>query len=296
MFFDDGAKSNTLEQEHTIDILWRVLLRVGWGRRTSAGDQAGQPKTSVLALRLLHAAILVCRGPDLTRTKLIAPNDQRVRVGRERREKMQKRLLSAVMSSYASHKSHFSFGIDDVVQEAGVSRATFYLYFDSLEAAVDKLGQELIDEMNRDMEMLVARNDDPLSRMATGIQAFLLRSVTDPMWGAFVSRTQHFASDVTLLAVVESDLLKARELKMVEFTDVEAASSLLLGSTMEAVRRLVSSDQPKRAYVEELTVMILRGLGVDVKRGTNLAHDRAMYIRGLAPDCIPWWKDPWTRG
>ena len=238
-------------------------------------------------------AILVAEGRILTTTKLIAPNDQRVRVGRERREKMQKRLLNAVMSSYAIHKSPFSFGIDDVVQEAGVSRATFYLYFESLQAAVDRLGQELVDEMNRDMESLIARNDDLLSRMATGVQVFLLRSVTDPVWGAFVSRTQYFATDGTLIELVTSDLQKARALNIVEFTDVEAAVSLFVGATMEAVRRLVSSDKRSRAYVEELAVMILRGIGVEPRKAANLSHDRAMYIRGLAPDCIPWWKDPW---
>ena len=239
----------------------------------------------------------------MTRTKAIAPTrptkpierlDQRVRVGRERREKMQKRLLSAVMSSYANHKSHFSFGIDDVIQEAGVSRATFYLYFESLEAAVDALGQQLVDEMNRDMETLIARNEDFLSRMATGIQLFLLRSVTDPLWGAFVSRTQYFSRDAVLIELLTSDLLKAREMKAVEFVDVDAALSLFSGSTMEAVRRLVNSDKRSRAYVEELASMILRGLGVDPRRAANLSHDRAMYIRGLAPDCISWWKDPWT--
>ncbi len=226
--------------------------------------------------------------------KLIMANDQRVRVGRERRERMQKRLLSAVMTSYAGHRSHFSFGIDDVIQEAGVSRATFYLYFESLEAAVDALGQQLVDEMNRDMGTLIARNDDLLSRMATGVQVFLLRSVTDPMWGTFVSRTQYFAKDATLSNLITSDLMKAREAKMVEFVDVEAAVSLFVGSTMEAVRRLVSSDKRSRAYVEELASMILRGLGVDPGRAANLTHDRAMYIRGLAPDCISWWRDPWT--
>ncbi len=232
--------------------------------------------------------------PDLKEPKLVVADDQRVRVGRERRERMQKRLLSAVMSSYANHKSHFSFGIDDVIQEAGVSRATFYLYFESLEAAVDALGQQLVEDMNKDMGTLVARNNDLLSRMATGIQVFLLRSVTDPMWGTFVSRTQYFAQDATLLELVTSDLLKAREGEMVEFVDVEAAVSLFVGATMEAVRRLVSSKKRSRAYVEELASMILRGLGVDPGRAANLTHDRAMYIRGLAPDCISWWKDPWT--
>ena len=233
-------------------------------------------------------------GDALSEPKLIVANDQRVRVGRERRERMQKRLLNAVMTSYASHKSHFSFGIDDVIQEAGVSRATFYLYFESLEAAVDALGQQLVNEMNKDMETLVARNDDLLSRMATGVQVFLLRSVTEPLWGTFVSRTQYFAEDATLLNQLTSDLIKAREAKAVEFVDVEAAVSLFIGSTMEAVRRLVSSDKRSRAYVEELASMILRGLGVEPGRAANLTHDRAMYIRGLAPDCISWWKDPWT--
>ena len=227
------------------------------------------------------------------RTKKIIPEDHRVRVGRERREKMRKRLLTAVMSSYATRKEHDTPVIDDIIKSADVSRATFYSHFLSLEEAVDTLGQDLAEEMMHSLEVLFKRNHTPLQRMARGTQVFLLRGVTDSLWGLFVSRTDYLSRNTYLLQTIAGDLMDARKLKLVEFSELEAATSLFVGAMMEAIRHLVKTDQRSRAYVEELTVMILRGLGVEREVAKEVVHEQAIYIRGLAPDRLSWWRDPW---
>lgn len=221
------------------------------------------------------------------------PDDHRIRVGRERRERMRKRLLIAVMSSYAQRKRHDTPVIDDVIREAEVSRATFYSHFLSLEEAVNSLGQDLAEEMMHSLESLFQTSHTPLQRLAIGPQLFLIRSVTDPMWGAFVSQTDYLSHDTYLRKTVARDLVAAKELKLIEFTEIEAATSFFVGALMEAIRHLVKTDQRSRAYVQELVVMILRGLGVEHASAKEVVKDRAIYIRGLAPDCLPWWQDPW---
>ncbi len=226
-------------------------------------------------------------------SKKVAPDNHRVRVGRERREKMRKRLLAAIMASYSRDKQFVTPVIADVIKEADVSRASFYSHFDSMEEAINALGESLVEEMIHSLEAFFRRSEDPLLRMAMGVQIFLLRSVTDPLWGAFVSRTNYLSHDIYLFTTIEKDLLAARKKKVVSFNDLEAATSLFVGSMMEAIRRLVKTDQRSRAYVEELTVMILHGLGVEYDRAKAVVEDRAIFIRGLAPDCLPWWRDPW---
>ncbi len=220
--------------------------------------------------------------------------DQRTQVGLRRRETMRKRLLTAVMSSYAQRESHVQPNIDDVAREAKVSRQTFYLYFTSLEDAVCKLGQEFADEMSFNMEHFSKRYHGPLHRLTAGILIFLLRSVTDSLWGAFVSRTHHLSKDAYLIAIVRRDLAEAREADLIRFDDLDAATDFYVGCVREGVSRLVTTNEHSRAYVEHFAVTVLLGLQVPYDDAKDIVRERGIYIRGLAPDCFPWWRDPWT--
>ena len=219
--------------------------------------------------------------------------DWRVRVGRERREKMRERLLNAVLTCYANTKQHEAPSIEDVIAEAEVSRATFYLHFLSLEEAVNALGQEIAEETVRNMASLLTMSETPLQHLATGIQLYLLRSVTDAKWAAFGSRTDFLSRDTNLRKAQQQHLLAARDAKALKFTDIEAATSLMNGAMLEAMRHLVMTEDRHRSFVEETTVMILCGLRADYEIAKKVVHERAIYIRGLAPDCVPWWSDPW---
>ena len=220
-----------------------------------------------------------------------APSDHRTRVGREKRSRMRKRLLSAVMLCYAERKGHETPGIDDVIRVAEVSRATFYLHFVSMEEAFDALREQLADEIKA-VEQFFGRAD-PLEQLAIGIQMFLLHGVADRTWANFVSDTNYLSQDPFLIGAIELHLLEAREAGLVHFTEVKAARSLMLGSQAEAMRLLDRENKQNRAYIEELTVMILCGLRADYERSKKSVHDTTIYIRGFAPDCVPWWRDPW---
>ena len=216
-----------------------------------------------------------------------------MRVGRERREKMRERLLNAVLNCYGGTKQHEALSIEDVIKEADVSRATFYLHFLSLEEAINALGQEIAEETVRNMASLLSISETPLQHLATGIQLYLLRSVTDAKWAAFTSRTDYLSRDTTLRKTQQQHLLAAREAKLLIFTDVEAATSLMNGAMYEAMRHLVLTNERSRSFVEETTLMILCGLRADYDQARKVVHERAIYIRGLAPDCMAWWSDPW---
>src|SRR3546814_8453796 len=72
-----------------------------------------------------------------------SPEDFRIRVAADRRETMRARLLYAVLDLYQPGRGGAHLVIDDVIQTAGVSRGTFYKYFESLEEAVDELGERM---------------------------------------------------------------------------------------------------------------------------------------------------------
>lgn len=218
--------------------------------------------------------------------------DHRVRVGREKRDRMRKRLLSAVMVCYSRGDEHEVPGIDDVIREAEVSRATFYQHFESMENAFNALGDELSEDI-RDMEKFLGRSD-PLERLAIGIHMFLLHGVVDRVWAKFVSRTNYLSGDRFLIQIIEAHLMEARAAKLVSFSEIKAARSLMLGAQAEAMRLLETVNKLNRPYLEELTVMILCGLRADYDQARKAVQETTIYIRGFAPDCVAWWQDPWV--
>jgi AcrR family transcriptional regulator len=215
--------------------------------------------------------------------------DHRPRVAMARRDKMRRKLLRAVMACAARGKQQ----IDDVIAEAGVSRATFYKYFSSVEEPLIEIGKELREELQSNIRVFIDQTDNPLGRVAAGVQIFLVRSVTDPVWGAFVSQTNYLAIDDVHNKMLAADLIVARERGLMEFDDIDAATSLLLGSSLEAVRHLSATNDRRRSYVEEVTVLILRAFGVPARDAREIVRDRAIFLRGLAPDHFSWWRDPW---
>ncbi|MEK1890465.1 MAG: TetR family transcriptional regulator, partial [Phyllobacterium sp.] len=58
---------------------------------------------------------------------------RRAEIGREKRVKTRAQLVEAANSLFAGRAVE-SVTVDDVVQEAGVAKGTFYTHFDSLEA------------------------------------------------------------------------------------------------------------------------------------------------------------------
>jgi AcrR family transcriptional regulator len=232
-------------------------------------------------------------GDDAMSENELESADHRVRVARERRERMRARLLEAVMHVYAGHIEEGPPSVDSVIRQADVSRATFYKYFNSVEEAISALGRELVDEMIASLINLYNPRDTAFFRMTGAIQLFLLRSVIDPTWAAFVGRSDGLARDGELFRGITTHLAQSRESHLVEFKNLEAATTIAIGSLMEAIRHLAVTRNPSREYIDEVTVMILRGLGLDAAQAAETVRDRTIYIRGLAPDCLPWWRDPW---
>jgi len=216
-------------------------------------------------------------------------SDHRIRVAKDRRERMRKKLLKAIMVSYSNKQQN----IESVIGEADVSRATFYKYFTSLDEALDELGEELKDEIRNSIGSLIGNTTSALNRMTAGIQVFLLKGVMDPHWAGFVAQTSYMSRDVLLRGMIAEDLMSARQQGDIEFDDINVATTLVLGVLMQALDYLVHTGDRRRSYVEGLNVMILCALGVPKEKAVEVVHDRTIYVRGLAPDRIDWWRDPW---
>lgn len=221
--------------------------------------------------------------------------DHRVRVARERRERMRKRLLDAVMAVYARNPHGGPPLVDDVIAQAAASKATFYKYFTSVEEAIDELGVMLADEMVQSLIKMYRGPERPYFKMAVATQLFLLRSATDSVWGAFVSHTNILASDNIVVRGLRQHAVSSRDEKVMKFANIDAGLTLAAGALLEAMRQIVQGKRRlSRAYVEEVVVMILRGLGVADKVAEQTVGESAAFIRANAPTRLAWWRDPWA--
>jgi cytochrome P450 len=82
--------------------------------------------------------------------------DFRTRSAARKRERMRTRLLAATMEVW-SRDGGTAAVIDDVLRQAGASRASFYAHFKTFEEAISHLGRDLADETVRGLA--IARSE-----------------------------------------------------------------------------------------------------------------------------------------
>lgn len=204
------------------------------------------------------------------------------------------RLLQAVMECYAGHIQSGPPTVEEVIARADVSRATFYKYFNSVDEAIEARASELVAEMIDSLKGLLNAQMRPAMLFAVSVHLFLLRSVLDPTWGAFVARSDLMRADGPLIEGLNLHLADALTDKELVFFDTEAARILAIGAMRETIRSIAQDNSPRRDMVEEITTMILIGLGITRKQAQVMVRDATIFIRGAAPDRLRWWRDPWT--
>jgi AcrR family transcriptional regulator len=218
------------------------------------------------------------------------PEDHRVRVARERRAKMRARLLHSVYEVCSGEKDREPAVIDDVVRHARVSRGTFYTYFDSMEIAIADLGLDLADEMTSAILAIYDVLEDPVMRTATGFQLFLLRSVIDAQWAAFIARIGLLSGDNHLLtSKIKSDIKLGIETGDYVVASVDFATDLLMGAKIEAIRRIIAGESTSQ-YIQIMASMVLRSFGVAPTKADKTVQKAYVRIGALAPSKIAWWR------
>ena len=215
--------------------------------------------------------------------------NHRVRVGRERRERMRAHLLDSVLNACSGETSRDPAVIDDVIREAKVSRGTFYKYFDSLDQAIAEMGLQLGVEMTAGILSVYDVLEDPVMRTATGFQMFLLRSIIDQRWGAFITHIGLLRGNNLLVSKIKADISLGVKTGAYAVRSIDFATDLLMGAKIEAIRRIIAGEH-RISYVHSIAGMVLRSFGVSASkadRSVIRAYDR---LGKEAPSKVSWWK------
>jgi AcrR family transcriptional regulator len=184
-----------------------------------------------------------------------------------KRERTRKAIIDAAFNIIAD-KGLFNTSIDELMNEAGMARGTFYNYFQTRDEVLQAVVEELRTHLHEHIETRIADNLEPETVIACMMYGIVQYSLDKPCLGWVLVRlggdndwfspyeiesAQFPRADAALLSLVKRDFPF-----IVIHTYIEGAVNHLL-------RRLLSEHiDIQRA--EQLMVLILRGIGANEQR------------------------------
>jgi AcrR family transcriptional regulator len=195
----------------------------------------------------------------------LSSSDHRFEVAARRREKMRKRLLDATFIVF-TRETKVAPAIGDVVSCAKVARGTFYLYFQTLDEALQALVQQQSDEMTRACFPLYDMLRAPCQRFAVGCRLFLKRACADPQWASFMTRALPLDNKQLLAGYMHEDLKQGKVMKQFHYVDEQAALDIELSTLIAGIGSLGKGVSNPECYMDECIRIALTGLGCDSSR------------------------------
>jgi AcrR family transcriptional regulator len=186
--------------------------------------------------------------------------DHRTRVGHERSARTETRILEGALRVFAEMGPDAP-KIDDFVRATGISRGTFYNYFQSVEellAATSKwTTRELVDTIERALEGV----EGPALRLGVGLRLFFARAETDPVWCGFVARVWKLGG----LELPLRDLDEGLRLGVFHAPGRYAAQDVVFGAVREALSRIGRGDAPPD-FGTQIAELCLQAIRTDARR------------------------------
>jgi len=214
--------------------------------------------------------------------------DHRVRVARERRERMRAALLQSVLDVCSTLSPNGVVSIDDVIRHANVARGTFYNYFTSMDEAIAELGLQMADEMTASILPVYDVLESPIMRTASGFQLFLVRGMLQPRWAGFVARLGLLRGNNLFISKVHSDIELGTRTGDYAIASVEMAGDLLMGAKTEALLRIIKTGG-SLDYISGTAALVLRAFGVLPDQATLVAQSALSRLLDEAPGTVSWW-------
>ena len=208
--------------------------------------------------------------------------ERRAGIGREKRARTKAQLIAAAKTLFSKRRWD-SVTIDEVVQEAGVAKGTFYSHFDDLGGLATAVADELINTFDQLIQPQRLSISDPLLRVAFGCDAYLEQALSDRSWASLATRmaTSHHAVGQTVRARLSQDLRDVLEKAPQQEFTLDLAVEVVLGVIHQVVaaigeRRLDDRDRPSAVR------SMLAAIGVGRRDAVSIVA-RLARVRSSAP-------------
>ncbi len=201
--------------------------------------------------------------------KQVAVLARRAEIAEQKRADTRLNLLQAAFE-VLGHENRRDMQIEDLLAHAGMSRGTFYNYFESRE----DLFNVLSFEFNHGLDEALARSGDPPLWACQAIRIYLHRARQDRAWGwAMVNISMNgpkiLGDDtyrhgaVTLQAGIDSGDFKIDSLQI--------GMDLVMGTALAAILSILGGDAGPD-HPEQIARSLLMSLGVTAARAERLSR------------------------
>lgn len=216
------------------------------------------------------------------------PEDHRVRVAARRRQQMLAQLSDAALRVMARAGPE-GMTVDSVIQEADVSRGTFYKYYDAPSSLISAVGAELAEDLIITVSPAVQAYDDPAARLATGFRMVLRCARETPLLPRFLIRAGWPAFDrvPAFSARVGANLAAGIEQGRFRTASLPVARALVGGAVIGMMDVLLKDDGGPECD-KAMAVMLLLSLGLaeaEARTIVELPLPKLTYRPGLLSRC-----------
>ncbi|MEO0061827.1 MAG: hypothetical protein RLZZ08_387 [Pseudomonadota bacterium] len=197
---------------------------------------------------------------------------RRAEIGRDRRLRTRARIIAAAFEIFGEETGLFA-RIEDVVEEAGITRATFYNHFVGMVELREALTREVTHDFLTSVTSTIAPLADARMRASMAVRFYLHRARNDRRWGwsmlnmsasgqIFGAETYRQAERTVSEGIVDG---------VFPVVSSVLGRDILLGTTLAAMGSLVRETVPAD-YPEAVAGYILHALGVPYDEARHIAH------------------------
>ncbi len=189
-------------------------------------------------------------------------HERRIRVGEDRRTRTRAAILRAAFQMLGRPEGRSS-RIEEICEAAGVSRATFYNYFNSVEELFKATAFHISHEFNDAVRAVIIRVPGGAIRLAFALRYQMHKTREDPAWGwaminlsaggpIFGEEAYRYATEAIEEGIITEQFA---------LPSVEVGLDIVMGSTLAAMITLLRGEQVND-YPEVIVSHIYRALGV----------------------------------
>lgn len=198
--------------------------------------------------------------------------DGRAELGRQRRAKTRAAIVAAAFEIFGDENGLYA-RIEDIVDNAGVTRATFYNHFNGMMELREALSHEVTHDFLEAVTRAISALPDARQRATAAVRFYLRRAQQDTRWGwsmmnmsasgtIFGTETYHRA---------EQTVREGMDERVLRIPSSQLGRDILLGATLAAMGSIVRFGMAED-YPEAVAGYILCGLGVEFEQARAIAH------------------------
>ncbi len=179
-----------------------------------------------------------------------------------------KRRLIESAKKVFSERGYYNAQISHIIDEAGVARGTFYLYFRSKEEIFKEILNEVVEELKRRIKPLDI-NRNPVEQIVENIASVIDFALKNKELAIIVLKKncdsklfkdiEEFYEEITEL--IKKSLIKGIELGIIRKCDTDIVARTVLGSVKEVILSLLDKENVNvNKVAEELVLIGLKGI------------------------------------